>query len=131
MTHVTDKHVSENIQSTHRSSPRVSKATQTHRQPRHVQIKRFFPPPTCVRRVLGCSVAAVHLRLSQITARAQLRAFQSRVRVKERDEARWECVCSRVCARAEPSAACETEIPHRCARGGEGQRGRGEEGGDK
>lgn len=51
MTHVTDKHVSENIQSTHRSSPRVSKATQTHRQPRHVQIKRFFPPPTCVRRM--------------------------------------------------------------------------------
>ena len=107
--------------------PKRHKHTNSHGMSK---LNVFFSPPTCVRRVLGCSVAAVHLRLSQITARAQLRAFQSRVRVKERDEARWECVCVCVCARAVPSAACETEIPHRCARGGEGQRGRGEEGGD-
>lgn len=103
--------------------PKRHKQTNSHGMSK---LNVFFPP-TCVRRVLGCSVAAVHLRLSQITARAQLRAFQSRVRVKERDEARWECVCARVCAcaRAEPSAACETEIPHRCAREGEGQGGGG------
>ena len=76
--------------------PKRHKHTNSHGMSK---LNVFFSPPTCVRRVLGCSVAAVHLRLSQITARAQLRAFQSRVRVKERDEARWECVCVCVCAR--------------------------------
>lgn len=40
--------------------------------------------PTCVRRLHSSCVATVHFQLSQITARAQLQAFQSRERVQKR-----------------------------------------------